>query len=91
MATLRRYPRRTGWIPGLTLGAVVGAAAWMLSGAPAVGVLFLVVTATALGVTFERLLSRRPLTAPERGLAGLLLVAGIVFGALSLLYVALLA
>lgn len=53
-------------VAGYALGLLTGIAAWIVSGEVTLGPILLIATGTALGVTFERSVDTRPLTAHER-------------------------
>jgi hypothetical protein len=84
-ATTRRYPAGVGWVVGYALGVLVGLVAWATTGEVTMGVILFAATGTALGAAFEQSVDTRPLTARERSRLWVILVGGVLVGALVLL------
>lgn len=82
-----RYPAGTGWLVGYVLAAGIGVVVWLTSGEVTLGLVAIAGTAPALGLSLERVLDTRPLTATQRRYVRLLSIAGVVVGALLLLAV----
>lgn len=64
----------------------MGVTAWLLASEVTIGLILFAATGTALGFGIEQALSTRPPTKRDRRLALILLVAGILVGALVGIY-----
>lgn len=84
-----RFPSGTGLVAGYAVGSLMGLIAWAVSGEVTIGLILLVATGTALGVTFESSVDTRSLTAHERRWARILAGTGVIVGTLVLGYVVL--
>ena len=80
-----RYPGGTGWLVGYVLGAGIGLVVWTITREVTLGIVALAATAPVLGFALEHAVDTRPLSETRRRYLRLLVIAGVVVGALVLL------